>query len=388
MNFDVCITGIGSSAIGRVLHREPVDLAIEGCMAAMADAGLTRDDIDGITAFHIEGSASVIQVIDAMGLKVNWFADVGYGPSQVTALFDGIMAVQTGRARHVLAFHSSCEGTVRQALGRGGTIPGAATAIPERVSGPQEWWLPFGAPSAGNHIAMYAQRHFHEFGTTREQMAQIALVERANAGRNPEAIYRDPLTMDDYLSARMISEPFCLFDCDIPIDFCTAVVVSRADSTSGLRKPPISIEAMSTACHSRLSWDQFDDLSTMVLRDVGADLWRHTDLRPSDVDLAQVYDGFSFIAMAWLEALGFCGRGEIGPFIEGGTRISLDGELPVNTNGGQLSAGRKHGWGYLPEACIQLWGEGQARQVPNDPEVAVVGTGGGTFAGALLLGRS
>jgi acetyl-CoA acetyltransferase len=219
-------------------------------------------------------------------------------------------------------------------------------------------------------------------------MAQIPLVERANAGRFDQGIYRDPLTMDDYLNARMITEPFCLFDCDIPIDFCCAVVVSRADSTSGLRKPPIAINATSTVCRSRLSWDQFDDLTTMVLRDVGADIWSHTDLRPADVDVAEIYDGFSFIAMAWLEALGFCGKGESGPFIEGGKRIALDGEIPINTNGGQLSSGRKHGWGYVTEACIQLWGEGGARQVPNDPEVAVVASGGGTFAGALLLTRS
>ena len=104
--------------------------------------------------------------------------------------------------------------------------------------------------------------------------------------------------------------------------------------------------------------------------------------------MAQVYDGFSFIAMAWIEALGFCGKGESGPFIEGGSRIALDGELPVNTNGGQLSSGRMHGWGYLVEACVQLRGAGGARQVPDDPEVAVVASGGGTFAGALLLTRS
>ncbi|MGD9793516.1 MAG: thiolase family protein, partial [Acidimicrobiia bacterium] len=342
----------------------------------------------GIAAFHIEGSASAVQIMDALGLKVNWFADCSIGPSQISAIFEAIMAVQTGRARHVLAFHSSCEGTVRQQLGRGGTMPGSATATPERVSGPPEWWLPFGAPSAGNHIAMYAQRHFHEFGTTREQMGQIPLVQRANAGRYEKGIYRDPLTMDDYLNARMISEPFCLYDCDIPIDFCQAVIVSAADATSGLRKKPLDVNATSHAMRSRMSWDQFDDLTTMVLRDVGADLWRHTDLRPADVDVAQLYDGFTFIAMAWLEALGFCGKGESGAFIEGGSRISLDGELPNNPTGGQLSSGRMHGWGYLPEACKQLWGEGGDRQVPNDPEVAVVASGGGIYAGAMLVTRS
>jgi len=382
---DVCISGVGSSEVGRALFRHPTDLAIEGCLAAIADAGLTRDDIDGAAAFHIEGSAGVMDIIDAMGLEVGWFADQSIGPSQISAIFEAIMAVQTGRARHVLVFHSSCEGSVRQTLGRGGTLPGSATATPERIGGPQEWWLPFGAPSAGNHIAMYAQRHFHLYGTTREQLAQIPLVQRANAARFEQGIYRDPLTMEDYLSARMITEPFCLLDCDIPIDFCSAVIVSAADSMSGLRKPGIRVEATSTALRSRASWDQFDDLSTMVLRDSGADLWRHTDLRPADVDVAEIYDGFSFIALVWLEALGFCGRGEGGPFIEGGTRIALDGELPINTNGGQLSSGRKHGWGYLPEACIQLWGEGGERQVPNDPEVAVVASGGGIYAGSMLL---
>jgi acetyl-CoA acetyltransferase len=388
VSIGACVSGVGSSAVGRALFRHPTDLAVEACLAAIDDAGLTRDDIDGAAAFHIEGSAGVVEIMDALKLEVGWFADLDIGPSQISAIFEAIMAVQTGRARHVVVFHSSCEGTVRQQLGRGGSIPGAASAVPERISGMQQWWLPFGAPSAGNHIAMYAQRHFHEYGTTREQMAQIALTERANAGRYDQGIYRDPLTMEDYLSARMITEPFCLFDCDIPIDFSAAVVISAPDATSGLRKRPVAIEATSTAMRSRMSWDQFDDLTTMVLRDVGADIWRHTDLRPSDVDVAEIYDGFSFIAMAWLEALGFCGKGEIGPFIEVGSRIALDGELPINTNGGQLSSGRMHGWGYLPEACRQLWGEGGERQVPNDPEVAVVASGGGTFAGALLLTRS
>lgn len=238
MSQNVCITGVGMSQVGRALFRSPTDLAAEGCLNALADAGLTRDDIDGIVAFHQEGSASVIEMIDILGLEVNWFADLGYGPSQITALFDAIMAVQSGRARHVLAFHSSCEGTVRKQLGRGGSMPGSASATPERITGMMEWWLPFGAPSAGNHIAMYAQRHFHEYGTTRQQLAQIPLMQRRNAALNPRGIYTSPLTLDDYLAARMIIEPFCLFDCDIPIDFCCAVVVSRADSVSGLRKPP------------------------------------------------------------------------------------------------------------------------------------------------------
>ncbi len=125
----------------------------------------------------------------------------------------------------------------------------------------------------------------------------------------------------------------------------------------------------------------------MALRDAGAMLWERTDLTPADVDVAQLYDGFSFIALTWLESLGFCGKGEGGPFIEGGKRIALDGEIPLNTNGGQLSGGRLHGYGFLHEACLQLWGEGGARQVPSGPEVAVAAAGGGPLAGCLLLTR-
>jgi acetyl-CoA acetyltransferase len=125
----------------------------------------------------------------------------------------------------------------------------------------------------------------------------------------------------------------------------------------------------------------------MALRDAAAMLWSRTALGPGDVDVAELYDGFSFITLAWLEALGFCGKGEGGPFLEGGQRIARDGQIPLNTNGGQLSAGRLHGYGLLHEACAQLWGEAGDRQVPGGPEVAVAAAGGGPLAGCLLLTR-
>jgi acetyl-CoA acetyltransferase len=228
----------------------------------------------------------------------------------------------------------------------------------------------------------------HEFGTTREQLAQIPLTCRANAGRNPRAIYRDPMTLDDYFGARMISTPLCLYDCDVPCDGSTAVIVSAADTAPDLRRSPIRVLSMGTALRGRNSWDQFEDLTTMACRDAGRMLWERTDLRPGDVDVAEMYDGFSFITLAWIEALGFCGRGEGGSFVEGGRRIALDGELPINTHGGQLSGGRLHGYGFLHEACIQLWGEGGERQVGGSPEVAVAAAGGGNLAGCLLLART
>jgi acetyl-CoA acetyltransferase len=144
-----------------------------------------------------------------------------------------------------------------------------------------------------------------------------------------------------------------------------------------------------TALRGRPSWDQFDDMTTMAARDAGAMLWSRTDLKPADVDVAELYDGFSFLSMCWLEALGFCGVGESGPFVEGGHRIALDGALPLNTHGGQLSAGRLHGFGFIHEACLQLRGEAGDHQVGGSGgvEVAAVANGGGPIAGALLLTR-
>ena len=153
------------------------------------------------------------------------------------------------------------------------------------------------------------------------------------------------------------------------------------------RGSPVKIEAIGCGLRGRPSWDQFDDLTTMAARDAAAMLWSRTDLKPRDVDIAELYDGFSFLTIVWLEALGFCPKGEGGRFIAGGKRIALDGELPLNTNGGQLSAGRLHGYGFLHEACTQLRSAAGDRQVPGSPEVAVVGVGGGPLGGCVLLTR-
>jgi acetyl-CoA acetyltransferase len=185
----------------------------------------------------------------------------------------------------------------------------------------------------------------------------------------------------------MIATPFCLYDCDVPCDGATAFIVSRRERARDLRKPPIRVEAVGAAIHGRPSWDQFDDLSAMPNRDAAAQLWTRTELTPADVQLLEAYDGFSWITMSWIEALGFCGVGEGGPFVEGGERIARDGVLPLNTHGGQLSAGRLHGYGFLHEACVQMWGEAGERQVPRVPEVAVAAAGGGLTCGCLLLVR-
>lgn len=388
------ISGAGQSDVGRRLYRDPLDLTLDACVDAIEDAGLTTRDVDGIATYPgpMEtppgfSGAGLVEVQDALRLEVGWYTGGIEFPSQLGAVINACLAVASGLANHVLVFRSVYEGSAQGKQGRSAVVPGGGRSGSFRASSFMEWTLPFAAPSAAMWIAMFAQRHFAEFGTTREQLAQIAINARKNAALNPKAIYRDPMSMDDYFAARMISSPLCLFDCDVPCDGGTAVIVSRAELAKDLRKPPIMVEAVGTALRGRPSWDQFDDLTTMACRDAAAQMWTRTDLKPADVQLAEMYDGFSFITLAWIEAMGFCGRGEGGPFIEGGQRIALDGELPLNTNGGQLSAGRLHGYGFIHEACVQLWGEAGERQVPNDPEVGVAAAGGGPLAGSLLLTR-
>jgi acetyl-CoA acetyltransferase len=390
------VSGIGQSQVGRRLDRDPMELTLDACLGAIADAGLDRRDIDGIATypggwFGPRGFSGpgIPEVQDALRLELSWYTGGIELPGQLGSVIDACAAVACGLATHVLCYRTVWEATAQGSGGRAGigTAGGGGGGKGFRASGPMQWTLPYGAASAAVWIAMFAQRHFHEFGTTREQLAWIALNARRNAAGNPNAIYRDPLTLEDYFAARMISTPFCLYDCDVPADGATAVIVSRADRAGDLRHPPLRVEAVGSAIRGRPSWDQFDDLTTMAMRDAGAMLWTRTDLRPADVQVAELYDGFSFLALAWLEALGFCAKGEGGAFVAGGTRIARDGELPLNTNGGQLSGGRLHGYGFLHEACVQLWGEGGARQVPGDPRVAVAAAGGGPLAGCMLLVR-
>jgi acetyl-CoA acetyltransferase len=394
------ISGVGQSDVGRRLGRSGLDLTLDAALEAIADAGLTPADIDGIATYPGAGGGAgagfsgpgTPEVQDALRLEVNWHTGGIEGAAQLAAVVNAVLAVSAGLARHVLVYRTVTESTEqgsggRQGIGIGGGAGGGGGGGAPRMSGVMQWSIPFRAYSAANWLAMIAHRHFHEYGTTPEQMAMIAVNGRRNAGLNPKAVYRDPMTLDDYFASRMVTSPFRLYDCDAPVDGSTAVVVSVADHATAVDHPVARVEAVGTALRGRPSWDQFDDMTTMAARDAGAQLWTRTDLKPADVDVAELYDGFSFLAMVWLEALGFCGKGESGPFVEGGHRIALDGELPLNTHGGQLSAGRLHGFGFIHEACLQLRGEAGDRQVGAAVEVAAVANGGGPIAGALLLTR-
>jgi acetyl-CoA acetyltransferase/uncharacterized OB-fold protein len=380
------LSGIGRSAIGRRLMVDPLSLAVDACLGAVADAGLTLDDIDGLstypgTAAMGMGEGGAVAIEEALRIHPTWINGGGELPGPGGSVIAAMLAVASGLCRHVLCFRTVWESTFA-ALGLHASAGGGG-----RVSGPHaEMRAPFGALSAGNWIALNANQYLHRYGATREMLGYIALNGRAGAARNPVAIYRDPMTMDDYFAARPITTPFGLYDCDVPCDASIAVVVSDASVAADLPKPAVRVEAVGTQILERVSWDQGTITHEPQVLGQAAHLWTRTDLRPADVDLALLYDGFTFNAISWLEGLGFCGFGEAQDWLDEGRRIALDGPLPVNPHGGQLSEGRTHGYGFLYEAVTQLRHEAGDRQVPG-ARTAVVTSGGGTPSGVLLLQR-
>jgi acetyl-CoA acetyltransferase len=390
------ISGLGQSAVTRKpADRSVLALTLDACVQAIADAGLKPRDIDGVVTWpgevtRAEGLAppgpgscgpGTGAVMDALRLHTNWHYGGPESPGMFAAVIHACMAVASGLCRHVLVYRALNEATAWRLSTDRVAVDGAG------VTGTMQWMLPYGAFSGPNWMGLWAARHMHEYGTTREQIAAVALNARRNAQRNPKAVMQGDLAMDDYLASKMISEPLCLFDCDIAVDGATAVIVSTVEHAPDAPNPPVHVEAVGSALRGRASWDQWEDMTETAAAGAGAHLWSRTDLKPSDVDVAGLYDGFTVLTLFWLEGMGFCGKGESGPFVEGGTRIALDGELPLATSGGQLSAGRLHAFGHLHEVCLQLRGQAEGRQV-DDPKVGAVSAGAGPLASCLLLRRS
>jgi acetyl-CoA acetyltransferase len=379
----VAVTGVGMSQIGRKLMADPVALSVQAIRAAVADAGLTLDDIDGISTYpadapggYSEGGLTAVEA--ALGLRPTWHNGAPETPGATGSLITAMLAVAAGLCRHVV-----CYRTVWQSTYAVTAAPANGHAGPARVSGAFEHFAPF-AVQAVNTVAMAASQHFARYGTTRETLGWIALNARANAALNPTAVYRKPMTMDDYLTSRPISSPLGLLDCDALCDGSVAVVVSAADAAQDLPRRPVRVEATGMQITERMEWDQGVLSHEPHVLGPAAHLWSRTTLRPSDIDVAELYDGFTFNCLSWIEALGFCEVGEAKDFLDGGKRIALDGDLPVNTHGGQLSHGRTHGMGLVHEAVTQLRGDAGPRQVQG-AATAVVTSGGLTPGGVILF---
>jgi acetyl-CoA acetyltransferase/uncharacterized OB-fold protein len=383
----VAITGIGTSTIGRKLMVPPLSLTIAACEQAVADAGLTLDDIDGLSTYPAgnadggfsEGGITALEA--ALRIHPTWHNGAPETWGADGSIAAAMLAVASGLCRHVLCFRTVWQSSFGEVAKLGRTGGGGG-----RASGLSEFMAPFGAQPV-NTVAIAAQQHFAQFGTTRETLGWIALNARANAALNPTAVFREPMTMDDYLGARMISDPLGLFDCDPLCDGSIAVVVSALDTARDLAKPPIRVEAIGSQLVERMEWDQGVLTHEPHVLGPCAHLWTRTSLRPGDVDIAELYDGFSFNCLSWIEALGFCGIGEAKDFLDGGKNIAREGgQVAVNTHGGQLSHGRTHGMGLVHEAITQLRGEAGARQVTG-ASVGVVSSGGLTPGGVILFRR-
>lgn len=379
------ITGIGMSEVGVRLTRSPMGLTMDAIREAVADAGLTLDQIDGVATYPGKmqtflgfSPIGVDDVIETCGLKTRWHSGAAEATAQLGAIADAAAAVRSGLARHIICFRTVYEAA---AMARPEEFPPLERR--KDVTGNSQWVSPFGAFSAACWTAQFAMRHMKRYGMTREQLAQIAINDHRNAALNPRAMVKEPLTLEKYMETRMISSPFCLWDCDRFTDASTVVIVSAGDALDEVKTTPIRIAATAGSCE-RYSWDQAEWASAYP---TGRDLWLNTDYTVNDLDMVQLYDGFAFQPITWLEGLGICAVGEGHKFIEGGTRIALDGELPMNTGGGQLGWGRLHGFGFAYEAVVQLRGEGGARQIKGDPGLAVATSGGGPMAAALLLAR-
>ncbi|CQD20722.1 acetyl-CoA acetyltransferase [Mycobacterium europaeum] len=389
---DAILSGTGISRIGRRTGIAGLDLTMEAVRYAIEDAGLVPSDVDGIATL---GDTPAADVNAQLRIEA---ADCGSGfgtGGLLSPVMSACRAVAERRARHVVVYRTI------QMLG--GTVPvkpqenAPAPPLARMFETPEGTERPAvgamddvndlvaaNAYSAANWLALNCRRHMELYGTTKEQLGWVALNGRRNAALNPRAVYRDPMTMADYLGARPVSTPFGLLDCDVPIDGSIAVVVSHAEYARDCPHRPVAVEAVGGADGAG-GWFHRADYPKMAMSDAAAQMWSRTDLKPSDLKVAELYDGFTYLTLAWLEALGVCGDGEAGPYVEGGARIARDGALPLNTYGGQLSAGRMHGYWALHEGCLQLRGEAGERQVSQRPDVGVVSVGGGPVAGCMLL---
>jgi acetyl-CoA acetyltransferase len=385
----VRITGIGQSKVGRPSDRTPLQLTLDACLEAIKDAGLSVDQIDGLTNHFGKipdaGGISPVGTIEtmmALGIRPVWTCpSTAEGPGHMGAIFQAIMTVATGLCRHVLVFRTVGQAQARL-QSRASTL---LTGSRDRIDGGNAFFVPFHAHSPANMWALYAQAYLEKYGYGPEDLGWVAVNGRRHAAHNPNSVYQAPLTIEDYLASRMVSTPLRLYDCDSHIDGSTALIISHKDAARDLRNPPLAIEAMGMSIGGLAEGLHEGDFTYTAARGSGEMLWKRTDLKPKDVDCAQIYDGFSIHVPLWLEAVGLSAPGEALGFIAGGTRVALDGELPLNTSGGQLSAGRFHGYGHTHEGCLQLWGRGGGRQV-RDAQTCMVVNGGYGY-GALLLRR-
>ncbi|MGW6397212.1 thiolase C-terminal domain-containing protein [Streptomyces sp. NPDC055134] len=382
----VAIAGIALSDCGRVDEATPYALHAQAARRAVADAGLTPDVVDGFASAGL-GILAPVEAAEYLGLKPRWVDSTSVGGStwEVMAAH-AADAIAQGHARAVLLVYGS---TARADIKAGRRTSNLSFG----ARGPLQFEVPYGHSLIAKY-AMAARRHMHEYGTTLEQLAEVAVQARANAALNPEAMFRAPVTVDDVLDGPMIADPFTKLHCCIRSDGGAAVLLVAEDLLPDCAKSPVWVLG-SGEYVSHTTMSEWDDFTVSPAAVSGKLAFERAGVTPDEIDLAEIYDAFTYMTLVTLEDLGFCAKGEGGPFVEKG-RLLRDGGLPTNTDGGGLSAQHPgmRGLFLLVEAVRQLRGEAGERQVRKEggrlPRLAVASGTGGWFcsSGTVVLGTS
>ncbi|MFJ8075429.1 thiolase C-terminal domain-containing protein [Streptomyces sp. NPDC096176] len=381
----VAVVGISLSDCGRVDGPTPYALHAQAARRALADSGLDRGVVDGFGSAGL-GTLAPIEVAEYLGLRPTWVDSTAVGGAtwEVMAAH-AADAIAAGHARAVLLVYGS---TARADIRAGRRT----SELSFGSRGPLQFEVPYGHTLVAKY-AMAARRHMHEYGTTLEQLAEVAVQARANAAANTDAMFRDPITVDDVLDGPLIADPFTKLHCCIRSDGGCAVLLAAKECVPDTAKAPVWI--LGTGEHvSHTAMSQWDDFTLSPAAVSGRLAFERAGVRPHEIDIAEIYDAFTYMTLVTLEDLGFCAKGEGGAFVEKG-RLLRDGGLPVNTDGGGLSACHPgmRGLFLLVEAVRQLRGEAGGHQVRQAggrlPELAVASGTGGWFcsSGTVVLGR-
>jgi acetyl-CoA acetyltransferase len=374
------IVGIGQTEFAKQLPGTEAELACRAIKAALDDAGIAPSEVDALGSYTMENTQEY-DIARNLGMgDLVYFSQVGYG--------GGAGCGAIGQVATAIAAGVARVGVVWRSRKRGDRTKRVWAQVGARVTDHWKWSRPFGLVRPVDEVGLLMRRYMHETGATRDHLANVALACRRHANRNPRAFMHErPLTREQYLAARWIAEPLCLFDNCLESDGALAVVIVGADRARDCSHPPAYLHAWSQGLprqHQPMTNYHGENPLIGSSTVAAANLWRQSDFRPRDVKAAQIYDAFTPLILFSLEAYGFCGPGEAGPFSDGGA-LELGGRLPINTSGGSLSEAYIHGMNLVTEGVRQIRGTSTA-QVP-DCDVVLVTSAAAVPTGAILLRR-
>jgi acetyl-CoA acetyltransferase len=368
------VVGVGLTDFSRDSGRAVAALATDCVRAAVADAGLTSADVDGLLSYSLGDSVPVTTVARELGIdRLRWHQDLSGGGSQAGSILgDAAMVIAAGLADVVVVF--------RALNGRSGKRIGRSDI------GSADFYRPYGVLGPAHMFALAAQRFLNEPGRSFEDLGAVALQMRTHAEKNPRALRREPLTMADYLASPYVAEPLRVLDYCQETDAGCALVVTSTARARDLPHLPVGIHASVRASGPGASaMDRAEHVDTIYSTYVAELLWQRAGMTAADVDYAALYDAYTWVVLAQLEDFGFCPPGAAGAFVRDG-QLAIGGALPTNTNGGLLSEGYVHGLNNVCEAVIQLRGAAGDRQVPGAEVALCAGFGGSVGSATVLTG--